>query len=74
MVDALNALGFGFGFGERGEEHAGENRDDRDDDEQFDEREAVTATRDWHWVLRTHGYVGSGVRRHGSCRGRRVQR
>jgi hypothetical protein len=31
-------LGFAFGAGKRGQEHAGENGDDRDDHEKFDQR------------------------------------
>ena len=38
-------LGFGFGFGKRGEQHPGEDGDDRNDHEQFDESECCEAVR-----------------------------
>ena len=39
IIHAGDALGLGLGFGERGQEQAGEDGNDGDDDEQFDERE-----------------------------------
>ena len=39
IVDATDFLGLFLGRCERGQEHGGKNRDDRDDDEEFDERE-----------------------------------
>jgi hypothetical protein len=39
VVCATDALRFGFGLGECGEEHGRQDRDDRDHDEQLDERE-----------------------------------
>jgi len=41
VVYALNTLGFGFGFGERWQEHSGQDRDDRNDYQQLDEREGA---------------------------------
>ena len=38
VVGAGDFLGFGFGLGQRGEEHAGQDRDNGDHDEQFNER------------------------------------
>ena len=40
VVQALDAIGFRFGLGKRGQKHRRQDGDDRDDDEQFDEREA----------------------------------
>lgn len=39
VADALDFLCFGFGFGQGGKEHPGENGDDGDNDQQLDERE-----------------------------------
>ena len=39
VADAVDLLGLGFGFGKRRQQHAGENRDDGDDHQQFDQRE-----------------------------------
>ena len=39
VAHAFGALGFFLGGGQRGQEQAGEDRDDGDDDEEFDERE-----------------------------------
>jgi hypothetical protein len=41
VVHAFNTLGFGFCFGERWQEHTGQDRDDRNDDQQLDEREGA---------------------------------
>ena len=40
IVEALNALGFGFRFRERGQQQRRQNRDDGDDHQKLDEREA----------------------------------
>ena len=39
--EAGDGLRFGAGFGEGGQQHGGENRDDRDDDEEFNQREVL---------------------------------
>jgi hypothetical protein len=44
IVEAGNTLSFHFGSGERGEEEAGENGDDGNNDEQFDQRETRKGT------------------------------
>ena len=41
IVHAVRLLGFLFGARQRGQEHGGEDRDDGDDHEQFDQREAA---------------------------------
>ena len=41
IVEALNALGFGLRFCERRQQQRGQDRDDRDDHQQFDERKAT---------------------------------
>ena len=40
VVDAFDAGGSSFGPGQRRQEHAGQNSNDRDDDQQFDEGES----------------------------------
>jgi hypothetical protein len=42
-VEALRALALFLGFGESGQQEAGEDRDDGDDDEEFDEGEGAPA-------------------------------
>ena len=39
VAQALDSLGGGFGPGQRGQEHSGEDRDDRDDDQKLNEGE-----------------------------------
>ena len=39
LGDAGNGAGFVTGLGEGGQQHGGQNRDDRDDDQQLDQRE-----------------------------------
>jgi hypothetical protein len=39
IIDTVDSLRLFFGRGERRQEHGRQNRDDRDDDEQFDKRE-----------------------------------
>ena len=41
IVDAFDVLGLFFGSRERGQQHARENCDDRDDDQKLNERECV---------------------------------
>ncbi len=41
IVQANNTVGFGFGFVQGGQKEGSENGDDRNDNEQFDEREAL---------------------------------
>jgi len=41
VVDAGRALSAGLGFGQRRQQQRGENRDDRDHDEQFDQGECT---------------------------------
>ena len=57
VAHAENALSFSFCLGESGQEHAGENRDDGDDDEQLNEREACAP----RLRLDTHKKVQSGL-------------
>src|SRR5690606_6925145 len=45
IVHAGDALGFGFGATERRQQHAGEDGDDRDDDEEFDQGEGARVLR-----------------------------
>ena len=51
VVHALNALGLCLGLGHGRQEHAGEDRDDGDDDEEFDQGEAI-CSRTLHGHLR----------------------
>jgi len=60
VAGALDTLSLGFGLGERGKEHAGENRDDRDHDQQFNQRERLITT-SIEWLV--HGYL-LGCERH----------
>ena len=48
IIETMNALSAEFGFCERGQEHAREDGDDRDDDQQFDECECVPRFA-WHF-------------------------
>jgi len=43
VADADRGLAFLLGFAQRGQEQTGEDRDDRDDHQQFDQREAALA-------------------------------
>jgi hypothetical protein len=43
IADALNGPGILFGPGEGREQHGSQDRDDGDDNQQFDQREAPTA-------------------------------
>ena len=54
IIHAGDALGLGLGFGERGQEQAGEDGNDGDDDEQLDERERGAR-------------CGAGLRSHDAC-------
>ena len=36
VIGAINSVGLFFGFGQSGQEHTGEDCDDRDHDQQFD--------------------------------------
>ena len=49
IADASGSVGLGFGLAKHGQEHPRENRDDSDDDEQFDEREAGDTDRAGRW-------------------------
>lgn len=54
-VEAVNLLRFAFGLGERGQKHGREDGDDRDDDEQFDQSEAL-ARGSAHGLRDRHGW------------------
>src|SRR5947208_9879704 len=49
VVQAHDALGFRLGLGQRGQQQPGEDRDNGDDNQQFDEREAMSSTYRWRF-------------------------
>src|ERR1700753_3892098 len=51
VVHALDTQGTSFGFCERGQQHGRQNRDDRDNYEQFDEGERSYLTEFLHMFL-----------------------
>jgi hypothetical protein len=50
---------FRFGFCERRQKHAGQNRNDRNDDEQLDESERELSTGEWRGSDHTEIVIGS---------------
>ena len=58
VADAGCHAGFFTGFGERGQQHGGENRNDGDDDQQFDQREVEES---FHFVVSFVGFKRVGL-------------
>ena len=58
LMQTMPCARFGLGPPERGQEHARQDRDDRDDDEQFDEGESTTAGGPARDTVGVHKMVG----------------
>ena len=58
VVHAKNALRFGLGLGERGQEHPGKNGNNCDHNEEFNEREPTTSRRFGNGLKSSHNCLG----------------